>query len=177
MVIFLTMSHKSFSIDNTFESYKPSMPKNKIILKAYEFEIDNLRNIIFAKGGIKIYEDKMYLSGNEATYYQGRNIAEINGNINLNYRDFKVKCQKVTLYGNQDRRIEAVNGVVFNYQNINGKSDSAKFYPKEQKIVLKGNATAFSRSNQLSGEEIIVYIDSKRIISRGNATVIITKNK
>ena len=155
----------------------PIVPANKIIIRAYEFEIDGNKNIILAKGGVKIYETNLYLSGNNAVYDQNKNIVKIDGNIKLNYKDFKVKCQKVSLYGYGDRRIEAVNGVVFNYRDINGKSDTAIFYPKERKMKLNGNAIAQSRKNQLSGQEILIYIDQKRIISRGNSVVTISKTK
>jgi lipopolysaccharide export system protein LptA len=44
-------------------------------------------------------------------------------------------------------------------------------------MKLNGNAIAQSRKNQLSGQEILIYIDQKRIISRGNSVVTISKTK
>lgn len=149
--------------------------KNKIVFKAEEFEIDGRKNVIYARGGVKIFEEKMLISGKEAVYYQNKNIAEVQGGVNLTYRNFKVKCQNAKLYGYGDKKIEALNGVVFNYQNVNGKSNIAVFYPRDNKVTLHGNASAVSRGDLLQGEEIIVYLEEKRIISRGNTSITITK--
>lgn len=176
--IIILFPSNSYPITETSnEYYNQAIPRNRIIIKAAEFEFDGNKNIIFAKGGVKVYETNLYLSGREAVYDQNKNTAQITGDINLNYRDFKVKCQKVTLYGYGDRRIEASNGIVFSYKNINGRSNSAVFYPKERKMVLNGKAVAASKNNQLSGEEIIIFVDQRKIISRGNSIVTISKTK
>ena len=157
----------------------PSIPgkglKNKIIFKAKEFEIDGIKNIIYARGGVKIYEEKMFISGREAIYYQDKKMADVIGQVNMTYRKFKVRCQKAKLYGYGDKKIEALEGVVFTYQNINGKSNIAIFYPRDKKVVLQGNASAVTRGNRLTGEEIVVYLEEKRIISHGNTSIVITK--
>lgn len=92
--------------------------------------------------------------------------AVFSGQVIAKRGDLTVYAEKVTLYRagetEQLERIEATGGVRVVQQDRVGTAQRASYYQQEEKLILVGDAKIEQGQNQVSGDEIVLYIRENR---------------
>ncbi len=74
--------------------------------------------------------------------------------------------------GKQIEKIIATGNVKINGEEVSGIAERAEFITHEGKIILSGKPELWQGSDKLEGEEVIIFLENKRItVKKARATV------
>ncbi|MBI5701182.1 hypothetical protein HZC34_04975 [Candidatus Saganbacteria bacterium] len=117
------------------------------MLRAKEFEVDSVRNILTAKDGVSLNANDIKIAASQAAYEQD------SGNIKL------------------------AGGVAVNYKNYKATSSTALYSVKNENMVLSKDAKLFRDGSTLSGQEIFVDIKTRAFSVRGKSKIVVPEKE
>lgn len=97
-------------------------------------------------------------------------------NVRLRQGDMFVRSQRMEASypagSSEPATMTATGGVILRQAERRAKCDSATFYPKEQRVVCRGDDAELEQGGtSLRGKEIEFFLDTERMVIRGGADV------
>ncbi|MFA5878608.1 MAG: LptA/OstA family protein [Candidatus Margulisiibacteriota bacterium] len=149
-----------------------------IILNADSIVYDGIDNVIVAEGNVVATkkDDDVVLKSDKAFYYTKNKIIKLVKNIKVTKNKITLTCDLVTA-DFSNKTIRAQKNVKFTYEDITATSKEALYLLKEDKLSLIGNSTVWQKDDKLTGENIIIFIKSKRVQTEGRTKVILSPER
>jgi lipopolysaccharide export system protein LptA len=161
------------------------------ILTAFEGMVDEKKNIMEARGRVKLIEDKYTLTCNKLIYYINEDKDIAIGSPKIVERATKkdteenvltsstITGEKVTTYVKEDRVVVDGNVKVKKVNIENGKEvldyilycDNLTYYNKISKAIAIGNVKIERKDSIAYGDKLVFYDNQNRIEIVGNAFI------
>ncbi|MFH1429010.1 MAG: LptA/OstA family protein [Candidatus Margulisiibacteriota bacterium] len=134
--------------------------RKKTVITGKKVYIDN--KTIKIPGRVKIFKPDFTIIADTAEYISDRESAVLSGNCRLQQNNGSITCREMRLSGN----VLALSGMVsLKKEDITAAADSAEYYPDIQKIILNGNSIVQKGPDQVSSEQIIVWLKTKKVLT------------
>lgn len=154
-----------------------STATSDVLLDADGIEFDGLKNTILASGNVVIKYKDIVIKSKEGEYFHQDKIVKLSGSVSLIKDKIKLTCKRLVA-NLKENKISAMDNVQFTFlDGIKGKSDIATYIMDKNMIILSGNASASYRDDKISGQEIVVLINEKKIITKGRMNILISPER
>ena len=117
----------------------------------------------------EIRSDRLVYDGEKA-------MAVFDGNVRVRDPRAAMNCGKVRLYlkeGNEIDWIEAQSEVIIQFEDRKALADRASYHADEGKFVLDGDPKVKQGRNIMTGDRIIFWQDTRRMVCEPNARVLL----
>jgi lipopolysaccharide transport protein LptA len=148
--------------------------QDPISITAERFEIDGKANVVDAINDVTLTQKDITITAAKARYRQKEKEVYLSGNIVALQKDLKLTCDEVWFYGKENKLV-AQGNVKVSYQEIKASAVKAAFLTDTQELTLTGRPRAFRGRDQLIGDQIIVFLKSKKINISGKTKVILSQ--
>lgn len=139
-------------------------------IKADNFELDGEKNIVTAQCNLKVLQKDLTLTGNLAQYSRQTQVITITGKVSVTRPNFVMTCKELMADG-RDNRITAKGEVLIKFQDIRAKSQNALYNIDKQEIVLTGSPKSWQGKDELSGNQITINLNTKKVVTKGQTTL------
>jgi len=112
-----------------------------------------------ADESIKIEADSM-------KYYGDKQMSSFKGRVVVSQKGMTMKSDTMDVFFDGKKEVKeilSIGNVKIERGNILALSNKARFFNKDQKLVLEGNARVWQGENYLEGERVTLFNDSERL--------------
>jgi lipopolysaccharide transport protein LptA len=155
------------------------LTNSEIALDADNIEFDGIKNLVIASGNVRVFyhEKKLLITCLKAEYSNEKKQVKLAGNVVLTKDQLTLNCTNLNadLKKNQ---VDATGGVKFIFsENIKGNADTANYNLEQNSLTLSGNASAYNGEDMLSGQNILILLNEKKVITKGRTSIIISPER
>jgi len=118
----------------------------------------------------------MEIRADQVAYDESRGLAELRGNVRLRDPRVAMNCENVRIYlkdRNEIDWIDAVGGVIIQTKERKALAERATYHGDEGKFTLLGEPKVMQGLNVMTGEKIVFWHATRRMICEPNARVLL----
>ncbi len=141
-----------------------------ITVDAQTFELDGIHKEVWAKGNVVIVQGPIAITGTEAKYDQGKSVFSIKGPVKMVRKELTITCDQL-LANTKTETIVASGHVIFQLEDMKGSAQKANYDIASQSVVITGDPVVRRKTDTLYGTEIIVYLNTQKIVTKGKTKV------
>ncbi|MFC1616842.1 LptA/OstA family protein [Candidatus Margulisiibacteriota bacterium] len=166
LLIFLSFPQNSFCKKNP-----------KLIINANSLVFDGKNNTILASKKVNALYKDIYLTANSVKYFHEKKTMSLSGNVALSKKSMKLTCINLFIDHKNDL-IKALGAVKINYvDEITGQANKALYNTAKNIITLSGNAIAKQGKDTLKGENIVIFINTKKVVTKGRTKILVSPER
>ncbi len=130
----------------------------------------------FNMDGISPAGERTEIRSDRLIYDEEKLLAEFDGNVRVRDSRAAMNCGKVRLHlkeNNEMDWIEALSEVIIQSDGRKALADRARYYADEGKFVLDGDPKVKEGKNIMTGDRIIFWQETRRMVCEPNARVLL----